>query len=136
LSSLWTSFDAEQDMRHEVIVGVERRRRWRDDEKQAILEEVGVNGATVTDVARRHDITRQHIYQWRRALRRKGLEAGSDRAVFLPLPSLTSDEAPDVPVAAPAPEVEIILGNGRRLRCARDLPTASLHHLIRAVETA
>ncbi|MBU2889784.1 transposase [Celeribacter halophilus] len=59
-------------MRHEVIVGVERRRRWRDDEKQAILEEVGVNGATVTDVARRHDITRQHIYQWRRALRRKG----------------------------------------------------------------
>jgi transposase len=123
-------------MRHEVIVGVERRRRWRDDEKQAILEEVGVNGATVTDVPRRHDITRQHIYQWRRALRRKGLEAGSDRAVFLPLPSLTSDEAPDVPVAAPAPEVEIILGNGRRLRCARDLPTASLHHLIRAVETA
>jgi transposase len=49
-------FDAEQDMRHEVIVDVERRRRWRDDEKQAILEEVGVNGATVTDVARRHDI--------------------------------------------------------------------------------
>ncbi|WP_417267618.1 transposase [Celeribacter baekdonensis] len=65
-------------MRHEVVVGVERRRRWRDDEKQAILEEVGVNGATATAVARRHDITRQHIYQWRRALRRKGLEAGSD----------------------------------------------------------
>ncbi|WP_069301788.1 IS66-like element accessory protein TnpA [Neptunicoccus sediminis] len=124
-------------MRHEVIVGVERRRRWRDDEKQAILEEVGMNGATVTDVARRHDITRQHIYQWRRALRRKGLEAVSDRTVFLPLPPQTSDEAPDVPVAAPAPapEVEIILRNGRRLRCAQDLPTASLHHLIRAVET-
>ncbi|SFK39861.1 IS66-like element accessory protein TnpA [Celeribacter marinus] len=123
-------------MRHEVIVGVERRRRWRDDEKQAILEEVGVNGATVTDVARRHDITRQHIYQWRRALRRTGLEAGSDRTVFLPLPPLTSDEASDVPVAAPAPEVDIFLRNGRRLRCAQDLPTASLHHLIRALETA
>ncbi|MBU2888757.1 hypothetical protein KO492_03525 [Celeribacter halophilus] len=26
-----------------------------------MLEEVGVNGVTVTDVARRHDITRQHI---------------------------------------------------------------------------
>lgn len=127
-------------MRHEVIVGVERRRRWRDEEKQAILEEVGVNGATVTDVARRHDITRQHIYQWRRALRRKGLEPVSDKTLFLPLPPLTHDEANDqacdVPMAALVTEVEIILENGRRLRCAHDLPTARLHHLIRAVETA
>ncbi|WP_367176557.1 transposase, partial [Donghicola sp.] len=52
-------------MRQEVIIGVERRRRWRDEEKLAILDEVGVNGATVSDVARAHDITRQHIYQWR-----------------------------------------------------------------------
>ena len=52
-------------MRHEVIIGVERRRRWRDEEKQAILSEVGVNGASVAQVDRAHDITRQHIYQWR-----------------------------------------------------------------------
>ncbi|WP_204157041.1 transposase [Tritonibacter mobilis] len=52
-------------MRHEVIVGVERRRRWREEEKLSILGKVGLNGATVSDVARCHDITRQHIYQWR-----------------------------------------------------------------------
>jgi len=48
-----------RDMRHEVIVGVERRRRWREEEKLSILENVGLNGATVSDVARCHDITRQ-----------------------------------------------------------------------------
>jgi transposase len=34
--------------------------------------EAAANGAPVADVARRHDITRQHIYQWRRELRDKG----------------------------------------------------------------
>ncbi len=48
-------------MRHEVIVGVERRRHWSDEEKLSILREVGIGGATVSDVARRHDLTRQHI---------------------------------------------------------------------------
>ena len=64
-----------RDMRHEVIVGVERRRRWREEEKLSILEKVGSNGATVSDVARCHDFTRQHIYQWRQELRRKGVFA-------------------------------------------------------------
>ena len=56
-------------MRHEVIIDVERRRFWSDEQKLSILSEVGVGGATVADVARRHAITRQHIYQWRRQLR-------------------------------------------------------------------
>ena len=55
-------------MRDGVVLGVERRRRWPDALKLEILGEVGVNGWTVSDVARRHDITRQHLYQWRRAL--------------------------------------------------------------------
>ncbi|WP_220789873.1 hypothetical protein [Gluconacetobacter johannae] len=28
-----------------------------------VLSEVGVDGATVSDMARRHDLTRQHLYQ-------------------------------------------------------------------------
>jgi transposase len=43
------------------ILGQERRRRWRDDEKIAILLSVGDAGATTTKVADRHDITRQQI---------------------------------------------------------------------------
>lgn len=37
-------------MRHKVIIGVERRRRWSEDQKLAIVMEVGVDGATVADV--------------------------------------------------------------------------------------
>ncbi|WP_080517375.1 transposase [Cereibacter sphaeroides] len=48
-------------MRQEILTGVERRRRWSDAEKRSILAEVGVNGARVADVARRHDLTWQHI---------------------------------------------------------------------------
>ena len=60
-------------MGQEVLVGGERRRRWSDAQKLAIIGEVGVDGLTVSDVARRHEISRQHIYQWRAELRRKAL---------------------------------------------------------------
>lgn len=47
-------------MRGEVL-GVERRRFWRDDDKLEIVMPAGIDGATVTQVARRHEITRQQI---------------------------------------------------------------------------
>ena len=55
------------------VLGVERRRRWPDAVKLSILAEVNLNGWSLADVARRHDLTRQHIYQWRREMRAKGL---------------------------------------------------------------
>ena len=46
-------------MRMEIL-GHERRRRWRAEEKLAIVNSVGVDGATVTEIALRHDVSRQH----------------------------------------------------------------------------
>jgi transposase len=43
------------------ILGQEHRRRWRDDEKLAIFMSVGVAGATITEVAHRHGVSRQQI---------------------------------------------------------------------------
>jgi transposase len=40
------------------VLGVERRRRWSDDKKLETLLEVGVGGASVTQVAQRHELTR------------------------------------------------------------------------------
>ena len=56
-------------MRGEIL-GVERRRNWGDDKKLAIVSSVGVGGASVTQVAQRHDVTRQQIYVWRHELKR------------------------------------------------------------------
>ena len=63
------------------VLGVERRRRWSEDEKLEILSEVGVGGASVTQVAQRHEITRSQIYGWRRDLKKKGLWS-PDRGPF------------------------------------------------------
>ena len=122
-------------MRHEVIVGVERRRFWPDEMKLSILRDVGVDGATVTDVARRHDVTRQHIYQWRRQMKDKGLWPEPEGISFLAL------DAPEQPVAS-VPKAdgvslaEIGFANGRTLRCPPGMAEAEIIQLIRLVETA
>ena len=109
---------------------MERRRRWSDVEKRSILGEVGLRGATVAEVARRHDLTRQHLYQWRAELRKRG-DCLSDDAGFLPV------EIGAAVAAAPAPtSVEIVLANGRRLRGIEGLSPAGLSQLIRVLESA
>ena len=118
------------------VLGVERRRRWSEDEKLEILSEVGVGGASVTQVAQRHELTRSQIYGWRRDLKKKGLWSPDRGAVFLPV---DFGEA-RTPVSAPAPGrpamVELRLSNGRCLRFDSDMDREALTRLIRAVEAA
>jgi transposase len=123
-------------MRHEILVGVERRRRWSDDQKISILSEVGVGGAKVADVARRHDLTRQHIYQWRAELRRKGLWPDANGAVFLALEPPAAVPAETSSLSSNASLIEIVLRNGRELRCSDKIGDGDLSRLIRLVETA
>lgn len=42
-----------------------RRRRWSDDEKIRIVEESFGDGVTVAEVARRHEVSRSQLYDWR-----------------------------------------------------------------------
>ena len=70
-----------------ALVRVERRRRWSDEEKLAILKETTQSGAIVADVARRHGIGTGQLYTWRKQLL-KGAMAG-----FVPV-ELTRSEVP------------------------------------------
>lgn len=47
---------------HREIFGLARRRIWRDEDKLQIIMSVGIDGATMTQVAQRHKLTRQQIY--------------------------------------------------------------------------
>ena len=118
------------------ILGVERRRRWQDEEKLAILERVGMGGRTVSDVAREADVTRQHIYQWRQEMRRKGHWPSGNGALFVPV----GDEMPDLACEASGADaelqIEIGLRNGRQLRCALSISPAALARLIHVLEAA
>jgi transposase len=51
--------------RIEVITGIERRRRWAAEEKLAIVAESMIEGAVVSEVARRHGISPQQLFGWR-----------------------------------------------------------------------
>ena len=53
-------------MAGEILSGPERRRRWSSEEKADIVAEVMLPGATVTEIARRHGISRGLLYTWRR----------------------------------------------------------------------
>ena len=53
----------------EIITGVERRRRWRLEEKLEIVAEVEQPGACLADVARRHDVSLGLLWNWRRQVR-------------------------------------------------------------------
>ena len=52
--------------RVEIITGTGRRRRWSADAKAAIVAESFAPGASVSAVARRHDISPSLLFLWRR----------------------------------------------------------------------
>ena len=126
-------------MRDGVVLGVERRRRWPDALKLEILGEVGRNGWTVADVARRHAISRQQIYQWRQQLKRKDLWPVEAAPMFLEVPSpddRSASWAPSVDDGAVTPEVRIVLRSGREVHCGAGLDDTALRRLVHVLEAA
>ena len=121
-------------MRMEVLTRPERRRRWSDEEKLRNIREAMEPGVWYADVARRHDISRQQVYQWRRELARKGL-ISVEPTVFLPVTA----EAPATEatqVDSGVHTVELGLAKGRTLTVTTDVPAIVLQRLIRTVESA
>ncbi|MFD1104339.1 IS66-like element accessory protein TnpA [Sphingobium olei] len=121
------------------ILGRERRRRWTDAEKLEILAAVGVNGETLARVARRYDVSRSQIYNWRREFKERGLLPAPVGSTFLPFdigaPMLNAQLALEEQTVSPA-IVELCLGQGRRLRFDSGIEAATLTRLIRSVEAA
>jgi transposase len=56
-------------MRVEVLGGLERRRRWSQDDKARIVEETLAPGTKVTEVARRNGVAASLVFTWRRQAR-------------------------------------------------------------------
>ena len=120
------------------VLGLERRRRWRDEDKVRIVASVGVGGVTVTQLAHHHEVTRQQIYGWRHELKKKGLWPPSAGVAFLPVDISDLRKPPEAQTDKPvAPSlVEVRLQNGRSLHFDGAMDAATLTRLIRVVETA
>ena len=116
----------------EILTGVERRRRWSSEEKIQLLREAATPGASVAVVARRHDISRSQIYQWRRAFRSGRLRSEALAVVdFLPVEVCDEDEE-KVAEAPTCSElvISIDLHHGRTLRFSSNLPCHEIRRLI------
>jgi transposase len=88
--------------RIEVINGAAGRRRWSADDKARIVEETLAPGAVVSEVARRHGLTPQQLFGWRREARRASAEAVEAPAAFVPA-VVEAPSSPPEPQPRPEP---------------------------------
>jgi len=94
----------------------------------------------VTQVAQRHEVTRQQIYAWRHDLKKKSLWSPDAGALFFPLDMPVTAVAPaaQAPVAGmlPSVTVELRLCGGRSLHFDSTIDPLALTAMIRAVDAA
>ncbi|HVY88075.1 MAG TPA: transposase [Hyphomonadaceae bacterium] len=131
--------------RVEVITRVERRRKWTDAEKAAVLAETDAPSTNVAAVARKHGIARSVVYNWRSARRAQAIAAipGAGPVEFIPIGVIGQDQGvtPSESVSAPTPSadpggmIEVELANGARLRVDGQVNERALCRVLRALKS-
>jgi transposase len=98
--------------RIEVITGTGRRRRWDAETKSRLVAESFEPGRSVSEVARRHDISPSLLFLWRRQAAKATKNAESKvRGGPAFVPMVVAGDAPGVPVANAAWVIEVDLGD-------------------------
>ena len=95
--------------RIEVITGVERRRRWSEEDKARIVAESLEPGVVVADVARRYGIHRNQLYGWRSAFGVQPAKTGQAGEAPGFVPVTIVQEAPEGSVSNGP--IEIVIGS-------------------------
>jgi transposase len=125
----------------EIITGVERRRRWSLEEKLRIVAETEQPGSGIAEIARRYEISRGLLWNWRSQVRR-GVLRPEPPAVFLPVQTIseppggngTKHMEPGA-VSGPDPavsggKIEITLPDGTSLKVGHDVGLATLRRVM------
>jgi transposase len=124
----------------EIITGIERRRRWRVEDKLRIVGETAQPGACFAEVARRNEVSRGLLWNWRSQVRRGRLRAAS----FLPVQVVTEAAAPDPRpplrrtaspqvTATVAGRIEITLPDGSHVQVDNDVSLTALRRVVTAL---
>src|SRR6266849_5538134 len=92
----------------DIRVGVGRRRRWRAEDKGRIVAESYAPGAVVSEVARRYEITPQHLFAWRKSARDGRLALPAEEAGrFVPVVVAAAEMAIGAKATAASVTIEI-----------------------------
>jgi transposase len=136
----------------EIISGIERRRRWRLEEKLRIVAEAEAPGTVFALVARRHEVSCGQLWKWRTQVRSGELTAAQPVPEFIPIRVMpAAAEAvrqlgtADAPMNAPAPQtappparpvefgarrIEIVLPDGTCVRVDDQVGAAALRQVM------
>ena len=111
--------------------GEHRRRSWTPDEKRRIVEESLQEGASIAEVARRHELNANLLFTWRRKL---GVEPSvrNDPMPILPV-TIARELAAERDCPGAAGPMEIVLAEGDRIIVWADVETAALTRVLKAL---
>ena len=124
----------------EIITGSERRRRWRLEDKLRIVAELEQPGASFVEVARRYDLSRGLLWNWRRRVREGTLRAEL-APMFLPV-RVASEPVSGEPSERAGPPacradvttadggIEVTLTDGTAIRIGRDVSLVMLRRVM------
>ncbi len=123
-------------MKAEILTGPERRRRWSLEEKARIVSETMAAGTQVSEIARRHGVSRSLIYGWRRELRRgRGPEPVLPDLVPVIVSAAEGRTAAE-PREQRAGVIEIVLAGGTRITVRGRVDGKALQAVMTALRTA
>jgi len=97
--------------RIEVITGTGRRRRWDAETKSRLVAESFEPGCSVSELARRHDLSPSLLFLWRRQAAKNAKSKVRGGPAFVPM--VVAGDAPAAPVVTEACVVEVELGDVR-----------------------
>jgi transposase len=112
-----------------------QRRRWSEDERARIVEESLTPGARVSEVAKRHGVSRGMVFEWRRQAKagEPRQDAGRSRPAFVPV--TIAPERAGAQIANDAPAIEIELGD-IRIRVKGRVDGPALRTVLSALQAA
>ena len=115
-----------------------RRRIWSVEEKQRITAETYEPGASVSVVARRHDLNANMLFTWRREAEKAAAARRDGALTFIPAKIDAASSVSSVPMAAAQPgraagEIEIALAGGDRVIVGTDVDAAALARVIQVL---
>src|SRR5437764_4287464 len=109
------------------------RRVWSDDEKRRIVAETFAPGASVSIVARRHDLNANMLFTWRRQIGAAALLPAGDAVTFVPA-AITAEAAPAVsPASSIDGRMEIVLADGDRIIAGKHVDVAALARVVKVL---
>jgi transposase len=114
--------------RVEMITGPERRRRWSEEQKRAIVAESLAPGAIISEVARRADVCPGQIYRWRQECR-PAVDGFARVLIAPPEPAAQGGDG----AAGGEPAIEVAFAGKVRVRIPGSVPADLAAAVVKAL---